>query len=149
MDASLCRHAITGVHTCTIQCASHNGWVLIKGYLNMETMISESRGSLLFCLHVPFVLLSSFDSVVGCFAVLSISPLSLCFAFYFCLSFILLFARIVEFLSFMQWFTVCLNTPFTSTVLFAVWFVSCCTHSAIPVSTVLSWKSSCIRVELF
>lgn len=58
----------------SLVCACVRVSVLIKGYLNMETMRTESRGSLLFCLHFPFVLFSSFDSVVGCFAVLSISP---------------------------------------------------------------------------
>lgn len=110
----------------------------------MGAVITESGVSLLFCLHFSFVLLSSFDSVVGWFAALSIStPSSRCLAFYFWLSFILLLAGRVAILSFIQ--VIYCGFEYLSRnhgiVCLLICITHASTHSAISrFTTVLTWE---------
>lgn len=116
----------------------------------MGAVITESGVSLLFCLHFSFVLLSSFDSAVGWFAALSIStPYSRCLAFYFWLSFILLFAGRVAILSFIQ--VIYCGFEYLSRIRAIVCLLICITHasthSAISrFTTVLTWKIKLHRI---
>lgn len=66
VDGALCRHAVM----CSLHCVNHSGWLLIKGCLNMEAMISGSSDSPCFA-FVPLLFrrlcFIVWSAVVPCF----------------------------------------------------------------------------------